>query len=190
VLWVVGLVLAVSGIAFAVGWFLPAEHRIGAEVVIPRPAERVWQGFVHPDRWPEWLRGVRASTVTSDQREGVGTRRRVVSRLPGGRELISEVEVTEWQEGVRYAHRHVSDSLDGWTPPVSDGRVEVALEPTSDQAARLRFSASFRVDGPLARWWAFLVAKPLADKALRERLDELHARLEQGAPKAGPAVSQ
>lgn len=179
VFWVVGLVLAAGALALAAGWFLPAEYRIGAEVVIPRPAERVWNGLVRPERWPEWLQGIRSNTLTSDLREGVGSRRRIVSALPGGRELISEVEVTEWQDGVRYAHRHLSDSLDGWTLPLSNGRVEVDLEPMTDQTCRLRFSASFRADGPLARWWVFVVGKPLGESLLNERLDQLHARLKQ-----------
>jgi uncharacterized protein YndB with AHSA1/START domain len=176
------LALAVAAIVLAAGWFLPAEHHVDAEIVIPRAAERVWRGFVQPDRWAHWLPGVRSVTVTSDLREGVGSRRRIVSILPGGRELVSEIEVTEWEDGVRYAHRHLRDSLDGWTLPVSDGRVEVDLERVADRACRLRIKASFHADGPLVRWWAFAVAKPLADKALSERLDHLVARIRNASP--------
>jgi len=183
VLWGIGLGVGVVALAVAAGWLLPAQYDLSAEVVIPRPAERVWKRFVQPDRWPDWLRGIRSSSMTSDVPEGVGSRRRIVSALPGRRELVSEVEVTEWQDGERYAHRHLSDSIDGWALPVSDGRVEVQLERMTDQACRLRFRASFRAEGPLARWWAFVVAKPLADRVLRERLDALHARLEQDGPK-------
>lgn len=178
VLWGGAVGLAVAALTLAAGWLLPAEYRVGAEVVIPRPAERVWQGFVQPDRWGDWLQGIRSITVTSDLREGVGSRRRIISVLPDHRELISEVEVTEWEDGVRYAHRHLKDSLNGWTLPVSDGRVEIDLERVADQASRLRVNASFRANGPLARWWAFVVAKPLADAFLSDRLDELHARLQ------------
>jgi uncharacterized protein YndB with AHSA1/START domain len=181
-LWVGALALAVAAIVLAAGWFLPADYHVDAEIVIPRPAERVWRGFVQPDRWREWLQGVRSVTVISDVRDGVGSRRRVVSILPGGRELVSEIEVTEWEDGARYAHRHLNDSLDGWTLPVSDGRVEVDLEPVADQACRLRIKASFRADGPLVRWWAFVVAKPLADKALSERLDDLSSRIRNASP--------
>lgn len=174
--------LAVVAIALAAGWFLPAEYHVGAEIVIPRPAERVWQGFVQPDRWGDWLQGIRSITVTSDLQEGVGSRRRIISVLPDHRELISEVEVTEWEDGVRYAHRHLNDSLDGWALPVSDGRVELDLERVADQACRLRIKASFQADGPLVRWWAFVVAKPLAEKALNQRLDDLRARIGNDPP--------
>ncbi len=184
VLWVVALVLAAAGITVSAGWFLPAEYHVEAADVIPRPAARVWQGFAHPDRWPEWLHGVRSSAVTSELREGMGSRRRIVIALPNHRELVSEVEVTEWEDGVRYAHRHLNDSLDGWTLPVSEGRVQVNLERMTDQACRLRISASFRADGPVARWWALVVAKPLADAALSELRDELHVRLQQASPES------
>jgi uncharacterized protein YndB with AHSA1/START domain len=183
VLWVAALGVAVAAMALAAGWFLPAEYHVGAEIVIPRPAERVWRGFLQPDRWGDWLQGIRSVTVTSDLRDGVGSRRRIVSTLPGKRELVSEIEVTEWEDGVRYAHRHLNDSIDGWTLPVSDGRIEVDLERVADQACRLRIKASFRAEGPLVRWWAFAVAKPLAEKALSERLDGLLARI-RNAPGA------
>jgi len=182
-LWIGGLGVAVAAIVLAAGWLLPADYHVGAEIVIPRPAVRVWRGFVQPDRWGDWLQGIRSVTVNSDLREGVGSRLRIVAVLPGGRELVSEIEVTEWEDGVRYAHRHLKDTLDGWTLPVSDGRVEVDLERVADQACRLRIKASFRADGPLARWWAFVVAKPLADKALSERLDGLLVRI-RNAPGA------
>ncbi|MEW6681443.1 MAG: SRPBCC family protein [Nitrospirota bacterium] len=181
-LWVGAAVLAVAAVAFIVGWFLPADYHIGAELVIPTPAERVWRGLVVPDRWSKWLPWIRTVIVTNDLRGGVGSRRRIVSVLPGGRELVSDVEVTEWTEGSRYAHRHLTDSLDGWTLPVSDGRVEVDLERVADHACRLRITASFRASGALARWWALVVAKPLAGRALNERLDEFSSRIQSATP--------
>jgi uncharacterized protein YndB with AHSA1/START domain len=181
-LWVGAAVATVAAVAFMVGRFLPAEYRIDAEIVIPTPAERVWRGLVEPDRWSRWLPWIRTVTVTNDRREGVGSQRRIVSVLSGGRELVSDVEVTEWEEGARYAHRHLTDSLDGWTLPVSDGRVEADLERVADHACRLRITASFRASGALARWWAFVVAKPLAGRALNERLDDFSSRIQNATP--------
>jgi uncharacterized protein YndB with AHSA1/START domain len=89
-----------------------------------------------PARLPTW----QTNTVSSvpDGPMGVGTRLREIHRAPGGKELVSVVEVSEFEPGQVFALRVVEGT------PV---HLRITLDPDGD-GTRMRFRAFGELGGP------------------------------------------
>jgi uncharacterized protein YndB with AHSA1/START domain len=90
-----------------------------------------------PERLPTW----QTNTISSvpDGPMGVGTRLREVHRAPGGKELVSVVEVSEFEPGQVFALRVVEGT------PV---HLRITLDPDGD-GTRMRFRAYGELGGPM-----------------------------------------
>jgi uncharacterized membrane protein len=157
------------GLFLIVGWLLPAEYRLEAETEVSRTPDRAWRRWVQLEDWPDRFSPIQSVQKLSDQ-EGVGTRWKIETALPGGLDLISEVEVTHWVEGQLYAHRHVRDLINGRPLPVVNAESRLEFRPAGDERTRVIYTGTFEAHGPLKRWYAWLVVKPMADKAIKTLL--------------------
>ena len=69
------------------------------ETHLDRSPTEVFDYITDPTRLPEWQTNTVSSVPEDDGPLGVGTRLREVHRAPGGKELPSVVEVSEYEPG-------------------------------------------------------------------------------------------
>lgn len=183
----VGKLIIWGGIAVAgllallliIGLLLPEEYRVEAEMMIPRPPEQVWHGFTQTERWIEWFSGIRSVNSVSMIPQGVGSRFEIVSVLPGGKEVVSAVEVTDWVEGKLYAHHHLSDIMKGGSLPITNVMARFEFEPVGREKTRVVFTGTFEAHGLINKWIAKFVVKPRIEKAMSQALTEFNRHIEE-----------
>ena len=103
--------------------------RIAVRRRIDAPAPTVFRAISEIERFPEIQPEVVSIEFLTESRSGVGTRFRE-TRSSRGREMVTELEVTEWVEGERVrmvtdSHGSVWDTLFEIRP--ADGRVELEI---------------------------------------------------------------
>jgi uncharacterized protein YndB with AHSA1/START domain len=115
---------------------------------IDRPAADVFAYVTDPERLPTW----QTNTISSipDGPMAAGTRLRELHRAPGGKELASVVEVTEYEPGRAFA-LHVVEGT-----PVD---LRITLEP-NDGGTLMRLRAFGRLTGLMR------LAQPLLQRVL------------------------
>jgi len=123
------------------------------ETHLDRSPATVFEYISDPERLPTWQTNTVSSVPMSDGPLGVGSRLREVHRGPGGKELVSVVEVTEYEPGRAFA-LHVVEGT-----PVD---LRITLEPR-DGGTLMRFHAFGRLTG------AMRVAQPLLQRVLRRQ---------------------
>jgi uncharacterized protein YndB with AHSA1/START domain len=133
------------------------------ETHIERPVAEVFAHTTDPSRLHTWQVNTVSATREDDGAYGVGSRLREVHRAPGGKELASVVEVSEYEPDRAFA-LHVVEGT-----PV-DARM--TFEPTHD-GTLLRFAAHGRLRGPLR------LAQPLLQRTLKRQFTKDCARLKQ-----------
>jgi uncharacterized protein YndB with AHSA1/START domain len=118
---------------------------------IARDAAAVFGYVTDPELLPTW----QTNTVSSvpDGPLAVGTRLREIHRAPGGKELVSVVEVTEYEPGRAFA-LHVVEGT-----PVD---LRITLEPSAG-GTLMRFRAFGRLTG------AMRLAQPLLQRVLKRQ---------------------
>ena len=123
------------------------------ETEIDRPAADVFGYVTDPELLPTW----QTNTISSvpDGPMAVGTRLREVHRAPGGKELASLVEVTEYEPGRAFA-LHVVEGT-----PVD---LRITLE-SSGAGTLMRLRAFGRLTG------ATRLAQPLLQRVLRRQFE-------------------
>lgn len=153
-----------------IGLLLPEENRVEAKLTVPRSLERVWNRFVQTERWVEWFSIIRSVEKISMTPDGVGSRFQIVSVLPGGQEVVSAVEVTDWIEGRIYAHRHLSDIMKGRSLPITNVMARFEFEPAGREGTRVVFTGTFEAQGIINKWFARLLFKPRIEEAISHAL--------------------
>jgi len=118
---------------------------------IARDAADVFGYVTDPELLPTW----QTNTISSvpDGPLAVGTRLREIHRAPGGKELVSVVEVTEYEPGRVFA-LHVVEGT-----PVD---LRITLEPSTG-GTLMRFHAFGRLSG------AMRLAQPLLQRVLKRQ---------------------
>ena len=91
------------------------------ETYIERPVTDVFDHVSDPDKLASWQTNTISSTQEGDGPLGVGTRLREIHRTPGGKQLESVVEVTEYEPDRTFALRVVEGT------PV---HLRISLEPS------------------------------------------------------------
>ena len=124
------------------------------ETEIVRPPDEVFSYATDPANLATWQTNTLSAVAEGDGPIGVGTRVREVHRAPGGKQLASLVEVSEYEPDRAFALRIVEGSL-----PL-DARM--TFEPT-ELGTRLRFRAHGRTIG------AMRLAEPLLRRTLRRQ---------------------
>jgi uncharacterized protein YndB with AHSA1/START domain len=121
--------------------------RVEMEAVLSAPPARVWAALVDWERQPDWMRDADRVRVLTPQRDGIGVRVAVETRLLGVRAFTEELEVIGWERSERLAVRHVGPvrGVGEWRlRPVPEGTnltwiedVALAIPIGGDLAARV-----------------------------------------------------
>jgi uncharacterized membrane protein len=139
-----------------------------AVVEIGRPVDEVFTYVTDPAKLSSWQTNTVSVTQKTDGPLGVGTRLREVHRAPGGRELASLVEVSEYESGRCFALRVLEGPL-----PV-DGRFTFA---STERGTRVELLGQGRPSGVLR------LGQPLLGRILRRQfvrdLNALKSALEE-----------
>jgi uncharacterized protein YndB with AHSA1/START domain len=140
------------------------------ETEVARPVGEVFAFATDPSRLSEWQTNTVSAVPTEPGPVRAGTRVREVHRAPGGKELESLVEVSEFEPDRVFALRVIEGT------PI---HARMVFDPSAG-GTRVAFTAHGRLAG------AQRLIEPLIGMALRRQfaasLDRLRARLEQPAP--------
>ena len=131
------------------------------ETHIARPVAEVFAHSTDPSRLGSWQANTVSATRVDDGTYGVGSRLREVHRAPGGKELASVVEVSEYEPDRAFALRVVEGT------PV---HARMTFEP-ADGGTLVRFAAQGRLRGPLR------LAQPLLARTLKRQFTKDCERL-------------
>lgn len=124
-------------------------------VEINRPVEEVFDYVTDPDKLPSWQTNTVSVATEPDGPLALGTRLHEVHRAPGGRELPSVVEVSQFERGRRLELRIVEGPL-----PV-DGLF--VFEAINGSSTRLELFGTGRPTG------AMRLAQPLLRRVVRRQ---------------------
>ena len=129
-------------------------RNIAVSVHVPAPIEEVWADLARIESHAEWMRDAEAIEFLTEQREGVGTRIRVPTRI-GPLTTVDEMEFTAWEPPNRMAIVHQGKFT---------GIGEIALQPSGTGTKvswreAIRFPMIFGgpvgefVAAPILRWF-------------------------------------
>lgn len=138
------------------------EFTVATEIA--RAPEEVFAYVADPSKLATWQTNTVSVTQAGDGPVGLGTRLREVHHAPGGKELESLVEVSEFEPPRVFALRMVEGPL-----PL-DGRI--VLEP-SGKGTLMSFHCSGRPSG------AMRLASPLLKRTIKRQFVEHCANLKQ-----------
>jgi uncharacterized protein YndB with AHSA1/START domain len=148
------------------------------ETHIERPVGEVFAYCTDPDKLATWQTNTVSAVPEGDGPLRFGSRLREVHRAPGGKELESVVEVSEFEPDRTFALRVVEGT------PV---HARMTFEPT-ERGTLMRFAAHGRLTG------AMRLAEPLLQRTLKRQFARQCATLKQvlesapAAPSASPAA--
>ncbi|HEY5859626.1 MAG TPA: SRPBCC family protein [Actinomycetota bacterium] len=121
--------------------------QVSRSIVLPTTAEEAWGVLMDWERQADWMLDADRVTVVSDDREGVGVRLQVRTRLFGVPAFTEPMEVTGWEPPRELVIRHGSlvAGTGTWTlAPVDGGvrftwteHISLAVPFVGDAAARL-----------------------------------------------------
>jgi uncharacterized protein YndB with AHSA1/START domain len=113
-------------------------------IEIDRPLHEVFSFVTDPDALSAWQTNTVQATIETDGPFGVGTRLHEVHRAPGGRELHSTVEVSQYEVDRRFELRIVEGPLavDGLFvfAPGPDGSTHLELFGSGKAAGAMRLA--------------------------------------------------
>jgi uncharacterized protein YndB with AHSA1/START domain len=141
------------------------------ETRIDRSPGEVFAYVTDPAKLATWQTNTVAAEKLGDQPLGLGTRLREVHRAPGGKELESLLEVSEYEPGRVFA-LHVLEGT-----PVD---LRITFAPDGDRAV-MRFKAYGRLEGPLR------LLQPLLGRTLKHQFKRQCATLKELLESAAPA---
>jgi uncharacterized protein YndB with AHSA1/START domain len=134
------------------------------ETEIERPVGEVFAFATDPAKLPSWQTNTVTAELLGDGPLRLGSRLREVHRGPGGKELESVVEVSEYEPDRLFALRMVEGAL-----PV---HARLAFEPEGE-GTRMRFTVHGRPSGPMR------LAQPLLRAALKRQFKQHCATLKR-----------
>lgn len=144
--------------------------RFRVEAHIDAPPSRVWELLKDWEGSAAWMVDATTVEVLGEQRTGIGTRVRAVTRI-AGIPLTDLMEVVGWEEG-----RLISVMHHGW--PIR-GLAWFALHPTEDGGTRFEWAEELDPPlGPLGELGGRVLRSPI-ERVLRKSLTKLK-RLAEG----------
>jgi uncharacterized protein YndB with AHSA1/START domain len=133
------------------------------ETDIRRPVHHVFVYSTDPEKLPTWQTNTVSAVREDGGPYGIGSRLREVHRGPGGKELESVVEVTEFVPDRAFSLNVVEGT------PV---HLKMTFDP-ADDGTRLRFRAYGKLTG------AMRLAEPLIGRMLKKQFTEQVATLKR-----------
>jgi uncharacterized membrane protein len=144
--------------------------RVGAQLEIAAPAQRVWDSVSDPRQVLTFMSGVTRWEVESEAPTGMGARYRMLLRV-GSAEVGGLIEIVEWDEPRDLAWTSVT-GID------QRGRWRLRELPGERTRVELRLAYGVAGAGP-AGWVAERVAAPAVSAHLRRSLHQLKRLVEQ-----------
>ncbi|MGI8920308.1 MAG: SRPBCC family protein [Solirubrobacteraceae bacterium] len=143
--------------------------RVCGQIDVAAPPELVWRHIADAERAAAFLQGITRWEVVGDQREGVGTRLRMLMRV-GSAEIGGLVEVVEWDPGRDFA----------WVSVLGiDQRGRWRLRARSERRTHVELRLSYGVAGAgLFGWLAERIGGPTVRNHLQRSVRELKRRVE------------
>lgn len=135
---------------------------------IDAPVESVWEQVADLASHVEWMRDARRVRFLSEQREGLGTRMEVETRL-GPLRTSDLVEVVGWDPPRRIVVVHVG---------AVEGRGEFLLEPSGKDRTRFTWTERLRFPWYFGGGFGATLAKPLLRGIWRGNLHRFRRRVE------------
>jgi uncharacterized protein YndB with AHSA1/START domain len=143
------------------------------ETEIARPAAEVFAYATDPRKLATWQTNTISAVAEDDRPLGLGTRVREVHRAPGGKQLTSLVEVSEYQRDRVFALRMLEGPL-----PI---HARITFEPT-ETGTRVKFDAHGRASGPMR------LAEPFLRVTLKRQFAGYCATLKEVLETAPPTT--
>ena len=120
------------------------EHRFSLD--IPHPPERVWALFQRYDLWSNYAPMViRVDVIHPGDERGNGLLRRVIYKMPFGRQGSALELVTDVEPARGYTYTMISRR------PGNDQTGRVRLEPLGENATRLHFEERYNLTNPILK---------------------------------------
>lgn len=144
-----------------------AGVRLSFSRLLPAPPERVFDVLADHEGWARWFPDFREASVTSPEREGTGTRRRV--RVGP---MVLDERFLAWERGRRFAFTMVATRLPIVSAMVEDWRMEPA-----EGGTRLSYAVGIDVPGWVRPFTGLLLRRfrPLFERALPALEERLRA---------------
>lgn len=148
-------------VLFLVGRFiLPGEYQIGTEVVVLRSPDRAWQWLSHPKNWNKKIGLIQPLDESSDQEVKIGEKLSIMTYLPGGGKLTSEVVVTDLIVGYLIGDTHQVDRVNERPLPIHNVKDQFEFKPEGLGRTRIIFKETFDVEGVLNKLFILLLNHP------------------------------
>lgn len=129
--------------------------QVTVEIEIARPPTEVFDYATDPTKLANWQTNTVSAIADTDGPLGLGSRVREVHRAPGGKQLASLVEVSEYEPDRSFALRTLEGPL-----PI---HARITFEAT-DLGTRVRFHAHGQPSGPMR------LAQPVLRLILKRQL--------------------
>lgn len=141
--------------------------RVSSVARLEVPVERAWASLLRWEDQARWMRDADSVRVLTAQREGVGTRVAVRTRVLNVPLFTEQLEVTVWDPPRRLvmAHRSFVRGVGTW-----------ALEPVGE-ATRFTWTEDLSLPVPLLGDLALLVYRPFMRHLMRGALADLRSWL-------------
>lgn len=141
--------------------------RVEAEGYLPVSLDEVWRALLRWEDQARWIRDADSVRVLSPDREGLGVRIAVKSRVFNVPLFTEELEVTRWEPPhiLEMTHRSFIRGIGTWS-----------LEPEG-AGARLRWTEDLALPIPVLGEVALLVYRPFLRRLMRAALRDLAAHL-------------
>ena len=144
-------------------------------IVLPVPIEEAWTALMDWERQADWMLDADSVTVVSDEREGVGVRLAVRTRLFGVAAFTEPMEVVGWDPPRRLDIRHGS---------LVTGTGAWMLDPI-EGGTRFTWQEDIRLSVPVFGEFAAAIYRPIMSMLMRRAMAGLRSYLIA----AGPARS-
>jgi uncharacterized protein YndB with AHSA1/START domain len=138
------------------------QFTVGTEIA--RPPTEVFEYVTDPGKLATWQTNTISAVAEDDQPVTLGTRVREVHRAPGGKQLASLVEVSEYEPDRVFALRMLEGAL-----PI---HARITFEPT-ELGTRLQLDAHGQPSGLMR------IARPVLQLTLKRQFAGYCARLKQ-----------
>jgi uncharacterized membrane protein len=144
--------------------------RVGAQLIVAAPPQRVWESVSDPQQVLSFMSGVTRWEVQTEEPTGLGARYRMLLRV-GSAEIGGLIEIVEWDEPCDLAWTSVT-GID------QRGRWRLRELPGERTRVELRLAYGVAGAGP-AGWIAERIAAPAVSAHLRRSLHQLKRLVEQ-----------
>ena len=142
--------------------------RVSAEIVLPVPAEGVWEVLTDWERQVEWMKDADSVRVLTSHREGVGVRIGVKTRVLNVPAFTEVLEVIEWEPPARLLMGHRS-----FIRGTGEWKLKAAVE-----GSRFTWTEDISLPVPLLGELALIVYRPFMRYLMRAAVQALREALQ------------